>query len=92
MGVQNYMGEASRLKGIEVYTRYIRLFALQCLATRAATEGVRIDLCASDLPEHGPSVLAPAGEARRRRMWRQHDDTAGTAGDGDVPALVGCRR
>lgn len=56
--MQNYMTEASRKKGIAIYTRYIQLFALRCLAKRYETEGIRIDLCASDLPLHAPSALA----------------------------------
>ena len=55
--LQNYMTEAARRKAISVYTRYIQLFALKCLADRSATEGVRVDLCASDLPSAAPSIL-----------------------------------
>jgi hypothetical protein len=64
--VQNYMTEAARKKGVAVYTRYIQLFALRCLATRYETEGVRIDLCASDLPVHAPSALALRSESGQR--------------------------
>lgn len=62
---QNYMTESARRKAISTYTRYIQLFALRCLAERSFTEGVRVDLCASDLPAAAPSALtlatSPAG-------------------------------
>lgn len=58
--LQNYMTETSRRKAIAAYTRYIQLYALRCLADRSMTEGVRIDLCASDLPDAAPSVLSLA--------------------------------
>ena len=61
------MTEASRVKGIEVYTRYIQLYALQALAARSIGEGMRIDVSAADMPAHAVSVLADAASGRRTR-------------------------
>ncbi len=55
---KNYMTEAARIKGIEVYTRYIRLYALQRLARRAVSEGMRIDLSAGTMIGSDPSPLS----------------------------------
>lgn len=54
------MTEASRRKAISAYTRYIQLYALRSLADRAMHEGVRVDLCASDMPTAAPSALTLA--------------------------------
>lgn len=68
---KNYMTESSRRKGIAAYTRYIQLFALRCLHERSLVEGVRVDLCAADLPLHPPSALAPPLSDADKDLWRR---------------------
>jgi hypothetical protein len=81
------MTEAARVKGIEVYSRYIQLYALQRLAVRATGEGMRIDLSAADMPLHAPSPLADAVSAEE---WRHVAALLAEEfkSEADVPALL----
>lgn len=83
---KNYMTEAARIKGIEVYTRYIRLYALQRLARRAVSEGMRIDLSAGTMIGSDPSPLStePAStwEADAKLLADEFQSQA------DIPALL----